>query len=460
MTMMTSARAISAFAAPAPAPNPQTPQEIADSLMAAWTAFQAKNDQRIGQIEARGEDAVTRDEVEKVNAAITELKASLDQQARNIGRVTAGGVANDNAGDVQRHARSFFAAAGRPVQRGATADVQVYAQYRAAFDHLIRSGLNVDMVDNDYRAALSIGSDRDGGYLVPTEMSSEIERRIFDTSPMRQVARIITIGVSAWEAPYKASKGVSGGWVGERQPRPATDTGPVGMQRIETHEQYAYPEVTQAMLDDGALDVEAFLVDDTEDEMSRTENLGFVSGDGNMKPKGFLHYSGASVTTRDADRSWGALQYIPSGAAGSFPTLTGGAHNPNALIDTITSLNPSYRAGAAWAMNRTTEAEIRKLKDGEGRYFVGLGSVEGGLRFNIFGFPIVNMEDMPDVASNTYSAAFGNWRRGYFILDRRGFRVLRDPYTNKPMVGFYITKRTGGDVRNFDALKLLKFSQT
>ena len=462
MNMHTSPRALmSAVAGPAAAASEatQTPAELVKAMNEAWTAFQAKNDERLKQVEKRGEDAVTRAEVENLNAELTKIQGAIDANIKAVGRLTVGG-SGSGAGDTDiKAAAKFFATAQRRrIAPGETVDVEAYASYKAAFDEFIRSEANPDMLKPDVRAALSVGSDRDGGQFVPTETSNELERRIFDTSPMRQVARVITIGAPAWEAPFKSSKGVSGGWVGERSSRPASGTGTVGMQRIETHEQYAYPEVTQNMLDDATLNVESFLLEDTEEEMVRQENTAFVSGDGVMKPKGFLTYKDAAVTTDDDTRNWGVLQYVPTGAAGAFPDASGiaGAKDPDSLIDIITKLNPGYRQGAAWAMNRNTEAEIRKLKDADGRYFVGMGSIEGNLSFNLFGYPIVNMEDMPDLASDSFSVGFGNWSRGYYIVDRAGFRVLRDPYTNKPYVGFYITKRTGGDVRNFDSIKLLK----
>ncbi len=434
---------------------------VAAELQKGWHDFQAANDERLAQIEKRGEDAVTRDQVERINGELTALKDALDGQSKSIGRLTVGAAGNDDQAQVVANARRFFAiATGKRHLPSAPVDITAYQDYRAAFAELILQDGQADRLAPDFRAALSVGSDRDGGYLVPTETSMEMERRIYDTSPMRQIARVISIGAPAWEAPYKASKGISGGWVGERQARPATGTPPVGLQRIETHEQYAYPEVTQSMLDDAAMDVEGFVTEDTEEEMGRTENEAFVNGDGTMKPRGFLDYSGAAVTTADKTRSWGKLQFRITKADGGFPTLTGGAHDPDALVDIINDLHPNYRAGATWAMNRTAEAGIRKLKDGDGRYFVNMGSIEGGLRFELFGFPIVNLEDMPNPAANSFSTAFGNFRRGYYIIDRTGFRLLRDPYTNKPYVGFYITKRTGGDVRNFDAIKLLKYAAT
>jgi HK97 family phage major capsid protein len=345
----------------------------------------------------------------------------------------------------------------------AAVDVDAYRAYRGAFASLLRRTCNADGLKPDVRAALTVGVDRDGGYLVPTEVSQQIEKRLFETSPMREIATTITISSGAWEAPYQAAKGVSGGWVGERQSRPATGNPTVGMQRIEVHEQYAFPQASQSLLDDAAVNVEQWLVGETQDEMARAENEAFVTGDGVMKPKGFASaiYTAAAVTTADATRDWGKLQYVLSGAAAGFPVSSGtpGSSNADALIDIIAEMNPAYLPGSRFVMARRTQAAIRKLKDADGRYLIDGGAgPEGRFQFTIHGFPITNFEDMAALGSDSFSLAFGNFARGYYIVDRIGFRVIRDNLTNKPYVGFYVTKRTGGDVRNFDAIKLMKFA--
>lgn len=470
-------------AAPRPAIFAEGPgdgelKRIADKLTKAFEDYKKANDDRLAELESRS--TVTPEmqaTLEKADKEIANLKAqwetaqadwrkALEDVELRLGRRGLGGAAPAND-EARVHAANFFTArnAWRRIERrvrpgDADLDLEAYAAYREAFEAAARGQFNPEAMSPEVRNAMSVGSDPAGGYFVPDEMATEMVRRIHETSPMRQVSRVITIGAPAWEAPWKSSKGTSGGWVGEQQSRTSTATPTVGMQRIETHEQYAYPEVTQAILDDAAIDIEGFLVEDTEEEMARQENTAFVSGTGVMKPRGFLDYKSDAVTTADASRDWGVLEYIASGAAGAFPTVSGSsASDPDALITTIARLNPAYRPNARWFMNRATEAVVRKLKDADGRYLVGFGDLrDNALGFSLLGFPIVNLEDMPDVASDSYSIAFGDMMRGYLIVDRIGFRVLRDPYTNKPYVGFYITKRTGGDVRNFDAIKLMKFA--
>jgi HK97 family phage major capsid protein len=306
------------------------------------------------------------------------------------------------------------------------------------------------------RKALSVGIEADGGYWVTPEMSSRVLTRIFETSPIRTIASVMTIGTDAVEFPNDLNSAVSGGWVGEKQSRDETDTPQVGTQRIPVHEQYAMPKATQKLLDDATFAVESWLANKIADIMIRTENAAFVSGNGEAKPKGFLDYASASVTTDDATRAWGILQYVPSGGAADFhATLPG-----DALIDIVHKIQPQFRAGAVWLMNRATTAGVRKMKDGQDNYLWSAGDIQRGNPQSLFGHPIVMAEDMPDVGANTFPIVFGDFRAGYQIVDRQGIRTLRDPFTDKPFVLFYTTRRVGADVLNFDAIKLFKIATT
>lgn len=430
-----------------------------EDIQKALAAERELNEQARSEIKKHGAELPeTRAALEKVGGEIDTVKATLDKLSASVSRLTIGGAGAEEKGVAKFAAKFFSQVQGKRISTD-KADVQAYAAYREAFAEAARYDYDPARIPADVKAALSVGTDREGGFFAPAEMSTEIERRVFETSPVRQIARVVTIGRGAWEAPYISSKGVSGGWVGEKSSRANTGNPDIGMQRIEVHEQYAYPQVTQSMLDDGVIDVEGFLVEETEEEMSRTENVAFVSGDGVMKPRGFLSYGADAVTTADATRPWGKLQYVPTGEDGGFLPASGLPDDARVLIDLMAKLNPVYRPGARWTMNRNTEATIRKMRDADGRYLVEFGSLgDGVFGFSLHGHPITNLEDMPDIASGTFSIAFGNFQRGYLIVDRAGYRMIRDVYSNKPYVGFYITKRTGGDVRNFDAIKLLKFS--
>ncbi len=438
-----------------------------DKLGRTFEEFKVAYDQEIVEIKKNGvASGETKAQVAKIETTIDDLKTQMEAATKRadaieteVNRAGMGGAPMMDMAARKAVAKFFSAVQQKRIEpTDKDLDIEAYARYVDAFEAAVRANLNMDMLSSDLRNAASVGSDPDSSLFVPAEQSTEIEKRIFDTSPMRQIARVIPIGKGAWEAPFRASKGISGGWVGEMGGRPATGTATGGVQRIPVHGQYAYPEITQDMLDDAVIDIADMIVEETSEEMSRTENVGFVNGNGVLKPRGFLDYGTDSVITADVTRSWGVLQYVASGAAGAWP-VSGSADDPNALIDLIAALNPTYRQGALFTMNRTVEASVRKLKDADGRYLVGFGDLRDSVTgFNLLNFPVTNLEDMPDLAANSFSIGFGNWRRGYYIIDRLGFRVLRDPYTNKPFVGFYIESRVGGDVRNFDAIKLLKFS--
>lgn len=439
-----------------------TPQEIFDELKKTIKEFQAENDKQLAEFKAGLSTAATNDKVEALNARITELKGMQDDLLKQISHLEIGGAGEKKEDRLKMvaDARQFFAGArGVDVRRVTDNDVEAYKAYCNAYPEWLRRGGQA-LNDPDIRAAMQVGSDPDGGYWVPTQRMAEVISKLFETSPMRQVAGVMTITGDSVAWPTDTNDGTSGGWVGETATRSETATPQVGEQTLYVREQYAMPKASQKLLDMSTIDVEGWLGAKIADKMSRTENLAYVSGTGVASPRGFLDYSAAAVTTVDASRAWGVLQYIVSGGAGSIPDLSGvpGAKDVDFLINTIAALKPAYRAGATWLMNRLVEAELRKCKDGQGRYLIGMGDISASaVGFNLLNFPIANMEDMPAIASNSFSMAFGNFRAGYQILDGRGIRILRDNLTVKGQVLFYTTKWTGGDVINSDAIKLVKF---
>lgn len=414
----------------------------------------------------------TKAEVEKVNEAVgvameavkgmeaerKEQKERLDAMETMLKRSGKGMDGQDETTE-RKNAAEFLSAAKRRVvfANDEDVDLEEYGAYKQAFHKLAVKGFDVD-ADGIDKKALSVGRDPDGGYLVPAEMSNTFVQRIFETSPMRQVSRVQSINSDAWEQPLDTNDATSGGWVAEKASRPTTGTPEIGMQRIPVHEQYAYPLITQKMLEDSAINIETWLLGKTDDKMGRTENAAFVAGNGVGKPRGFLDYKTDAVTTDDDTRDWGVLQYVATGASAGFPTISGTTTDDyDPLVDIIAKLKPAYRQGASWMSNRQTEAELRKLKDADGNSLLGLNLRDGATGFQCLGYPIVTGEDMPDIGADSFSLAFGNFNQGYLIVDRLGTSVLRDPYSNKPYVGFYMRRRVGGDVSNFDAIKLLKF---
>lgn len=385
---------------------------------------------------------------------IEELHARLDELDMAGGRLGAGGF---KAEQLDPHeVAAFYAAARRRDVAAGEVSTEELRPYAEAVNQYLRRG--PDAIAPDVRAAMQVGSDPDGGYWVPPQVMPALKRRLFETSEMRRLASVMTITSDAVKLPLDTNDATSGGWVGETASRGETDTPQIGEQTIYLREQYAQPKVTQKLLDMSSFDVEGWLVDKITGKMGRTENTSFVTGTGVNQPRGFLDYAAAAVTDDDSSRSWGVLQYVPTGQAGGFPTLSGipGAADPDSLIDLQMKLKPAYRANATWVMNRATAGTVRKMKDGDGR-LLWQDSMQQGTPPLLLGSPVAFFEDMPDINSDTFSIAYGDFRQGYQIVDGPGVRVLRDPYTTKGWVKFYATKWTGGDVIDFDAIKLLKF---
>jgi HK97 family phage major capsid protein len=248
-------------------------------------------------------------------------------------------------------------------------------------------------------------------------------------------------------------RGTASGWVGETDARGNTNTPQLAELAAFMGEIYANPQATQQMLDDVFFDAEKWLGEEVSTEFSYQENIAFTTGDGANKPKGFLAY--ATAAQNDAARAFGTIQYFATGQAAALRPSTAAANAADDLLDMIYSLKEAYRAGALFLMNSLTTAQFRKLKDQQGNY-IWQPSMQAGQPDTIHGYGVRTAESMPDIAANTLPVAFANWKLAYTIVDRIGSRVLRDPFTNKPYVGFYTTKRVGGMLVNSQAIKLLK----
>jgi HK97 family phage major capsid protein len=296
--------------------------------------------------------------------------------------------------------------------------------------------------------ALSVGSNADGGYTVPVEIDTIIGARLTSISPIRSIAGQRTISGNVFKKPFMTS-GPAVGWVGETDARTQTATPVLDSLSFPAMELYAMPAATASLLEDSAVNIDEWLAGEVEQVFAQQEGAAFVSGDGSNKPKGFLSYA----TVANASWSWGNIGYIATGAAGAFP-----ASDPtDVLIDLVYAVKAGYRQNGVFVMNRKTQSSIRKFKDANGQYLWQPPAQAGG-RASLITFPVVESEDMPNVAANSLSVAFGDFGRGYLVVDRAGVTVLRDPYTAKPYVLFYTTKRVGGGVQDFDAIKLLKFA--
>ena len=323
-------------------------------------------------------------------------------------------------------------------------DVQTYRQYKSAFENYLRR----NNAGADETKALAVGSDPDGGFAVPADMSGRITELVRETSPIRQVANVVTISTDALEGVNDLNEATSG-WIGETDDRSETTAPKLGAWRIPVHEQYAEPRATQKLLDDAMFDVEEYLAGKIADRFSRMENAAFISGNGVKQPRGILTYPAGTPNAT----TFNVIEQLPTGGAGAFASSNPG----DALINLVYSLKSVYRENAVFMMRRATLAEVRKLKDGHGNYLwqPDYQTQQGG---KLLGFNVVEAEDMPAIGAGSLSIAFGDFNAGYQIVDRQGVRILRDAFTAKPYVKFYTTKRVGGDVVNFEAIKLLKFS--
>ena len=372
-------------------------------------------------------------EIKKFGVAQEETKTSLAKQQKDIDALI------DAIAEVKKN--QMFAAEHKGVQLS-----QAEMEQKAAFGQLMRKGENA--VE---QKALSTLSNPDGGYFVPRDTSGRIIKKVQDFSPMRRYASVQMISSDALEGLID-NQNVAGGWVGETETRQATATPKVGMWKIPVHEIYCNPQATQRMLDDSEINPEAWLIDKVSQYFARSEADAFINGNGVGKPMGLL--SRTLATTTDASRAWGTVQKVKTGVSGGFAVTPNGG---DALIDLITALHPKYWAGAIFAMNRYTLGEVRKLKDSDGNYIWSpdFTTAPSG---TILGMGVDSSFDhLPNIGAGSKSIIFGNLRESYQIVDRKGMTILRDPFTNKPFVGFYTTMRVGGDVINSEAYKVLTF---
>jgi HK97 family phage major capsid protein len=382
--------------------------------------YRETNDARLAEL--RG-DVLLDEKLARIDRALDEQRARVDRLALR----------------AERPALEDGRGAGRG---GSVHDLQ----HKQAFELYVRAGEASGLKSLEVKA-LSAGSGPDGGYLVPPPAEREILRRMTQISPIRAIASVREISTATFKKAYSTT-GPQAGWVTEAQARPQTSSQVIAELAFPTMELYAMPSATQTLLDDAAVDIESWIADEVETVFAEQEGTAFVTGDGLTRPQGLLTPAKSTV----AAWSWGKLAYVVSGVSAGFA-----AANPSdSLVDLIYTLKAGYRQNGSFLMNRKTQSVIRKMKATTGEYLWQPPALAGGPA-TLMNFPLVESEDMPDIAADSFSIAFGDFRRGYLIVDRIGVRVLRDPYTTKPFVLFYTTKRVGGGIQDFDAIKLLKF---
>lgn len=399
-------------------------KETIQALGKAFDAFKAENDARLKEIEKKGvADPLLTEKVDKINADIAQISALKKRLDTLETTVAQGQFPGGGKNELDR----------------------VKAQHKDAFAKFFRKGAEGGLRDLEVQAGLSTLSDPDGGFLVPEDYEQAIDRVALSVSAMRRLATVRTIGTDTYKKLVNQG-GASAGWVGEKGARAETNTPTLTEIAINTKEIYAMPAATQTLLDDSRVDIAGWLADEVSIEFSEQESEAFINGNGVEQPKGIAAYAMAA----NSSYVWGKVGYITSGNASLVNDL-------DKLIDLQHALKPVYRNGAAWLMNDATLATIRKMKDGDGNY-IWVPGLKDGAPDTLLGKPVEIDDNVDDIGTGKYPIFFANFKRAYLIIDRQGVRVLRDPYTTKPYVLFYTTKRVGGGIVMYEAIKALKVS--
>jgi HK97 family phage major capsid protein len=404
------------------APGAGPVQPALDELAAAFEAFKETNETRLGRIEGRlGVDVLTEEKLARIDATLDAARTRLERINVEAARPPRGGPLAREDGPAREH--------------------------KTAFDLYVRAGESAGLKRLEAKA-LASGSGPDGGYLVPDTIERTVLTRLGEISPIRAIASVQQISGAHYKRAVSVGAPVTG-WAAETAPRPETAAPALSEIAFPAMELYAMPAATQTLLDDAVVDLDAWLSSEIETAFAEQEGAAFVTGNGASRPRGFLSYDTV------AQAAWlpGKLGVVATGAAGAFPSSNPG----DVLLDLVYALRAGYRQNARFVMNRRTQSVIRKFKDAEGNY-LWQPPLAAGRTATLAGFPVTEAEAMPDPGKDSLSVAFGDFRRGYLVVDRTGMRVLRDPYSAKPYVLFYTTKRVGGGVQDFDAIKLLKFS--
>jgi HK97 family phage major capsid protein len=396
-------------------------QTTVDDLARTFEEFKGANEERLTLLEKSSQEDFTLQE------KMQNLESSLDQAERRL--------------------KKMETLTRRPLFE---TDREPFCGHHNAFMGYIRKGLDAPLYDYE-RKSLSTTSDSDGGYLVPSGLHDRLYATLQSTSVMRGLASVREISSSALEMLIDKDT-ADVGWVSETHERAETRTPELAKIRLPVHEMYARPRATQKLLDDASVNVEEWLAQKIAQKMAAMENTAFIVGDGEHKPRGILSYE----TVAKNAWAWGRLEEIKTGVNGNF----GEGRGADNILDLFHALKAPYLAGASWLMSRTAQIALRKLKDPGSHHYLWQPPLAGMPTPMLLGYPVVISDDMPPLTAGTAakSIIFGNFKEGYQIVDRTGMRVLRDPYSEKPYVEFYTTRRVGGDVLNFEALKVLNFA--
>ncbi|WP_321968781.1 phage major capsid protein [Paraburkholderia tropica] len=384
---------------------------LIDGVNRAFDAFKAEHTKQLDAVKAGLPASDITAKVEKIGADLDSFQKALDEHSVKMASLEMGGAGGAKLRD---------------------------AEYTDAFKAHVKKG--------EINAALNKGADEQGGYLTPVEWDRTIIDKLVLISPMRQLAQVQSVSKAGFSKLFNM-RGTASGWVGEADARPQTATGTFKSLSFASGEIYANPAATQGILDDSEIDLETWLANEVQTEFARQEGIAFLSGDGENKPNGILTYVTGGANA--AAHPLGAIGVVNSGAAAAVTS--------DGVLDLIYDLPSSFTANARFTMNRNTQRDIRKLKDGQGNY-LWQPSYVAGQPATLAGYPVTEVPDMPDVAANSTPVLFGDFKQSYLIVDRMGVRVLRDPYTAKPYVLFYTTKRVGGGLLNPEPMRAMKIA--
>lgn len=383
----------------------------------AWEQFKQVNDDRLREIEKKGHaDPLYSEHLSKINNA-------LDQYKQRVDRL-----------ETVWH-RPGLGASAEVGQKSA-----YDSEYRKAFTGYLRKGAEAGLGELQTKA-LSVGSDPDGGYLVTETMSETIVKKIYESSPLRQLATVETISSDALDVIEDNGESAAS-WTTETGAISDTSTPQFGKHTIAVHEMYAQPKATQKLVDDASINIEQWIAEKVAEKFARLEAAGFISGSGSGQPKGILSYA--------AGTGWGQIEQINSG--------TNGAVTADSLIQLFYALKEDHARNATFLMNRTVLQSVRLLKEATTNQYLWQPGLAAGAPDTLLGVPVSQAADMPIAAASSLSVAVGDFRRAYLVVDRVGLRILRDPFTEKPFIKFYTTRRVGGEAVNYEAVKLLKLA--
>lgn len=384
---------------------------LVEGVNRAFETFKAEHTKQLDAVRAGLPAADITAKVEKIGADLDAFQKALDEHSVKMASLEMGGAGGKSLRD---------------------------AEYTDAFKAHVKKG--------EINAALNKGADDQGGYLTPIEWDRTITNKLVLISPMRQLCQVQTVSKAGFSKLFNLG-GTASGWVGETDARPQTNTGTFASLSFGSGEIYANPAATQGILDDSEIDLETWLAGEVQTQFAKQEGVAFVSGDGSKKPTGILTYVTGAANA--AAHPFGAIEVVNSGAAADITS--------DGIIDLIYDLPSAFTGNARFTMNRNTQRSVRKLKDGQGNY-LWQPSYVAGQPATLAGYPVTEVPDMPDVAANSTPILFGDFQQTYLIVDRIGVRVLRDPYTAKPYVLFYTTKRVGGGLLNPEPMRAMKIA--